>query len=306
MMPTANPKLEPDQAVCLKEDFSPCSCLVPIGSTQPRINCNGIPLDKLAFIFNETSSIIDLVVKLPSEPSSSSKIPPRLLGHQPTIILSSLSITCPKNDYILKVDPKAIQSAANHTASFMINNCDISHLDLTFLSGFNNLTKLSIIRSIGLHQSMPTLPKLIKLAVLDIRYCPGLDEWKIFPRIHSKGLKEIKLVAEMETSNYEDAMFLELMLNWAVNTSSTTLNTLHIINGGFLHVPKQISSFKVLKNLQIKNRMIGTIPSGGFSFNSPVLMLALSSCQIARIDPGAFQGKNLNRCYEEHCITTGL
>jgi len=166
---------------------------------------------------------------------------------------------------------------------------DGSQLDWGFLLGFNQLTNLTLVTVYHVEKSLPTLPLLPKLTLLEMNDVRGLNTDSIitFPTLSTGGLKTF---AFRQSEKHSDAS-VSRILDWILLSSSKTLEILKISLIGITEIPSQIPSFTALTYLNLGSNSISTIKNGALIFSVPVSALELGQNKINSIEPGAFQGK---------------
>ncbi len=189
----------------------------------------------------------------------------------------------------LQIDPNAFRSSKSYTNKFELRFIDCTLLDLSFLSGFDNLTELWFFHIDNIHRCLSSLPPLPKLARLEFFSCEGMNELHTFPSLIN-GLNKVLFDGENVTYNDET---VDRILDWLLLSSSETLEEMKMAYmNQVTRVPLKISSFKALRRLWLYENSISTIKSGAFSFSVPVSELNIRGNGIRGIEPGAFQGKN--------------
>ncbi len=185
------------------------------------------------------------------------------------------------------MDVNAFQNTKNYTKFFTLRNIDSSQLDFGFLSGFNQLTDLTLNKVQHIEKSLPTLPLLPQLSYLELYNVTGFNEPILtFPTLPTSGLKSFEFAV---SGKHTDAS-VSRMLDWILLSSAKTLEKLSIDYVGITQVPFQIPSFKALKHLNLIGNAISTIRNGSLLFSVPVTKIFMRSNNISLIEPGAFRG----------------
>ena len=196
-----------------------------------------------------------------------------------------ISIRCPNANFKLQVDANAFLTSTNRVTHVTITPCDLSELDLSFLSTFHSLTDLLLSSSVNVHQALKTLPHpLPSLSTLTLYASKGLNEMIDFPTL-SNGLTNVDI-----GGNSIDNPAASRILNWLIKSSADTLSTLYLDSNSLTDVPPQIPSLNKLVFLEMSFNQIKTIRTGELRFNSAVTNLHLRSNVIDTIQSGAFQG----------------
>lgn len=186
----------------------------------------------------------------------------------------------------MKFDENAFRSTEKYTEEFKLHKVDCQNeVDLHFLSGFHQLKTLDFYFINNIHRCLPNLPSLPRLSELRFEFANDLDKLEKFPNL-SVGLKILK-ITQSDIGDAAIGKILEALLP----SSSNTLEELELDSVPLTFVPKQISSFKTLKTLQLKSSKIQTLKAGDLTFSVPVLKMDLGFSKISTIEPGAFQGK---------------
>jgi len=273
----------------LSFDYSPCEYSVG------KVTCDDVPIKKVQTIFRRTIIPILHIFLLVIQSETNLMIPENLLDNKRA---SEVEIMHPweygdygvKNVPSMQIDVNAFRSTKSYTKAFKIANVNCSHQDLRFLSGFNQLTNLSLIGMFDIHICATTLPVLPRLTSLHLQQ--RYDTLAFFPSL-STGLK-----AAMFSGNedYPDKSLhdenIDTTMDWLLSSSSDTLEELTITQMPRLtRIPRQISSFKALRKLWLHENGLSTIKQGALSFSTPVLSLNILDNHLTDIKPGAFQGK---------------
>lgn len=287
----------PDEA-----EYSPCTCsLSPEGKF---IGCFNVLAEDVRGVFgNPNTSSIDLYHRVRINLNVSDETIPEDLLNSRTA--SHLEIHCPdRNPYRLQVDPKAFSPSYDVLTTLEIANCDLTKTDFSFLSGFFRLDKLTFTSCSNLHVMFPsTLPSLGSLTDLAIHRSYDLRELTTFPTL-SKGLKAFRLYGNAETSALNDPA-VGRILDWVLESSAGSLETLQLNYNVLTEVPAQISRFKALHSLYIQNNFISLVPSCSVLFTAPVRSFAFHSSKLQHLKPNAFQG-DFSRAKAISFIDNGL
>ena len=206
-------------------------------------------------------------------------------------ITNEIGVMCIKqNAKRLEINPGAFRSSRHFTRIIRIFDCDITALDFSFLEDFRNLEIIILDRANNVHMShWSTIPahltSLHDLEVVSIG--TGLNEWTRFP-ILVNGLLTLVLC---NNSIQDPAM--DRILQWiAESPSKNTIENLDISYNQLTRIPRQISFFTQLKNIDIQcNPKLTTLHLESFNFASSSLnFLNLEYSNVGNIGTGAFQG----------------
>ncbi len=189
----------------------------------------------------------------------------------------------------LKVHPDAFRSSKNYTQKIDLNDFDCSELNLSFLSGFDQLKNLTFSNVLNMQHCLPSLPPIPNLILLDFQRCSGLGEVTSFPKLtNGLILFGFSPIPMDESSNDQT---ISRILDWILLSSSSTLQFLkHEDNKYLTRVPDQIPSFIALKSLILRRNNISIIKTGSLAFPSPLTWLNLYGNGIETIEQGALQG----------------
>jgi len=273
-------------------DYSPCV------HSNGNVVCDQVPLEEVQKVFKRTPFPRLLSVKLVLQPEvfSESVIPENVFG---TKQILDILIEYPLDSYYdnkLQVDVNAFRSTKSYTTNFTINNIHCTLLDLSFLSGFDKLTKLHFNNIYKIQHCLPSLPPLFRLITLYISHCSGMNELYNFP-VLTNGLKDARFanddISKFHSNKIINDETLDRIIDWLLLSSANTLEEMSVIYMNQLtQVPIKISTFKALRKLWLYDNSISTIKSGAFSFSVPVSLLSIHRNGIREIEPGAFQGKH--------------
>lgn len=258
---------------------------------------NNIPLNQVKALFHQKAADVTYLggILLLLQPLKNEYIPSNIIGrnHRFTRIIH---IACTRNRgdisvTKLRVDRDAFSFTRNVTRIVKIDYCDLSDLDLNFLTGFNNLEQLAFEFTANLHMftsflSLPQLPSLSALSVSGVS--SGFDELVGFPKL-MKGLEAFQL--SNLTSEKVNTASIHGMMNWLAVSSTDTLKKLVIQDVNSREIPPLLSSFRRLETLIIEKDKIPVIRSTALTaFSAPVVILSLYNNGINHIEPGAFRG----------------
>ena len=191
----------------------------------------------------------------------------------------------------LAIDLNAFSPITRNSAQYLwIEHCDLSGLDFSFLTGFNQLQELIILHPSNIGKAkwdlLPPLPALQHLYIDDGEFSNN-TEWakKLPPLVH--GLSEIHLIG-MGMARYE---IVESIFQWLLISSSETLKILEISSWHNLtRLPSQLPLFPNLNHFKIdcSNFEIAVIkelwlPSGASK-------IKIEQCGVLEIEPGAVRG----------------
>ena len=275
------------------ENYSPCVCSY-ITNLGYSITCEGVSLLDISDAFNRTTGadlyFVDLYLSAfdASPENGEIMIPSDLLGYRHSA--AKIYLNGPRRllrNYFLKMDPNAFRSSKDMAQTFGISDFDIGRLDFNYLSGFGKLSCLTFgaLSNVGL-ADWTSLPPLPSLNNLDFSESPDLNDWAIFPRL-TRGLE----IMSLSYNEIRDSP-MENILNWVISNSANTLQSLDIYGNNLTNIPRQMSSFSNLIEINVafqktKNLSIST---GSFSLSSQVSRIDAQYCGIENIEPGAFQG----------------
>ncbi len=273
-----------------EQNYSPCTCTNIYGII---ITCAGIDLEEVRQVFNRTSAdgaqhSDNFYLTLPSPTNAYDilTIPTDLLNDQ---TIDYIYITCPSTSisrrYQFRADPKSFRSTRLRTKSLSVTNCDLSLLDLAFLTGFDALTNLNFDDSSDVQTSLLSLPSLPSLTGLSFYSCPDFGSSNSFPTLNN-GLNYLSLGG----NGWTDERVAKI-IDWTLDTSIDSLTELLIFGNSLSVPPPQIASFTRLNFLWIRdNTGPLTLTSGSLTFQFPVFVLDVSNNAQLIIEAGAFQG----------------
>lgn len=269
-----------------RPEYYPCTL-----STTPfyGVICQGVVWSEIPKAFNNMKVLRFPRVDLYPGPSDDF-IPADFTSNRSTIELN-IVFPDPHNPVQVRIDRNAFRSSSSTLSKFVIENCDVSQLDLSFLTGFTNLTELIFSGTTNIHKCLPTMPYGFNhLVSLIIYLSKGMAELTTFPQLYV-GLETFHVTGEYGRTP-DDGAAAGRVLDWLVETSSHTLKKLgQSAMEDLTEVPEQILSFKRLDTIHLENNAITTVKSGAFKFSSvPGKELSLSYNELSLIEPNAFQG----------------
>ena len=266
-------------------DYSPCVCSSTVwGET---VLCGGMPLTTITQltkhqqknIANEIE-IFRLIIQYPEQ-----LIPANFLADHR--VMKQIYLECESSVQQIKIDQDAFKSSGNFTKAIKINSCDTSGLKFHFLNGFHQLQELLFIMVSYVYLAdWFSFPPLLGLKIFVTDFGTGVKEWSQFPYLEN-GLSEIWLI-----SCGIDDIAIDRILEWLQNSpTKDTLTTLSIQKNAITTIPRQISSFKNLKQLDMSfNPLSPILPFKSFEMAIPHFHVTLLATDINTIETGAFQG----------------
>ena len=206
-----------------------------------------------------------------------------LVGKLPATIV----LACNSSQNLLKVDRDAFKSGQDYTTAVYITNCDLSQVNLNFLEGLNQLRTLGFESTPNLQSSLAsTLPSLPLLTFFEISSCPDFGQVEgLFPSL-TVGLNSLYLIQ----NDWSDKI-MSNVLNWALKSSASTLQSLYLSWNKLTAVPVEVASFTKVNYLWFHgNSEAMSVQSDSFNFATPLQVLDLSNASIVDVQEGAIQG----------------
>ena len=301
----------------------PCTCTVirsDNGQKTITITCpQGITVPQIQSTFNRMvveTQISNLVLNLPP---GTNALPANLLGkHRASVIqligpppnggaLSTLTVylivNCIKILFKellvflkMQIDQNAFRKSAPFTTLFILQQFNLANINFNFLTGFDALVMIQIIKSTNLQQppNLPTLPSLTEFLVDGTSIFPTGRSSRSLPNLTKLSRGLTKLILTNSSMTDED---ISLYLDWVLPNSRDTLQELNLDLNSLTKIPDQISSFMVLNSLSIKGQEPDNgsfkISQGSFEFTQFLVKpIDLSYNKIKFIEPGSFKGIN--------------
>jgi len=215
----------------LSFDFSPCEY------SFGHVTCDDVPIEEVQEIFRRTIIPILHIFSLEIRSETNLLIPENLLD---TKRASEVEIMHPIDYYThpsyynvttlqspsMQVDLNAFQSTKSYTKAFKIQSVNCSRQDLRFLSGFNQLTNLTLFGMYDIHVCAETFPVLPRLTSLHLQQL--YDTLEFFPSL-TTGLK---VAVFSGNEDYPDKSLhdenIDQTMVWLLQSSSQTLEELTI------------------------------------------------------------------------------
>ena len=277
--PTTIAKYCPDISPCIYVEHNDCKYDV-------NIECNA-PMEEVKAVFSSfTASLqifrITLYVQSPGD-----TIPADILGRSLTTFY--LTIIGNINFPSISIDPEAFRSSRLTIESVEFQKLDMSQVDFQFLAGGIRVHSLSLLRLSNIQRSLPTIPALPGLALIQIYLSTGLNqEWQ-----NNNG--STSLLPNGLTNFYAAECGLDdggmgQLLDWLMPNSAATLRILLFNGNKISSIPRQISSFQQLYSVKIFRNIVDlTVPSN--SFNGTINQeIGLGLSRVVRVEPNAFIG----------------
>lgn len=227
------------------------------------------------------------------------------------VTVGSLGINCYSSSLPLTVNPSAFTGTKLVTSSLTLSGCDLSKLDWTFVTGFTNLSSISISSSSNFHTTFYTLPSasLTKLAILSLASgdLNGFSSSSVnYPAVLEQGLKGLYINSgygphadsgpQYTTTGMSDTAIEFFLAKWVTPTSSKTLNNLALNNLYLTRIPSDVFKYTNLTKFEIKdNRKFLVVQANSFNISQRnddglPFQLTLYNNYITTIQAGAFQG----------------
>ena len=138
--------------------------------------------------------------------------------------------------------------------------------------------------------TFPNFPiRLSALKSLTFRNCIGWSNLSSSPRNMYKGALTQLYITDSYDMRDET---MDFIMDWAVQSFNTTLESVYIYNNNLTRIPPLITLLNRLKFLDLKDNFFTHIFAGSFSFKegTEIVLVTLSNCGIQQIQPGAFEG----------------
>lgn len=200
--------------------------------------------------------------------------------------MTTLKLYCPSRLNALQLNADAFRASQSVLQTLNVENCELSSLNWTFLSGFNNLSSLTINYASNLHATFYTLPLLPALSSLTLYSITNLNQWTTFPPLSSNGLTQANIIYNYDLG---DAA-IGRILYWMLYTSASTMTSLSIAANTLTIVPRQIASFTELTSFSFYNNLAPLTISAGSLALPKLSEIYLDNSRITSIEPGAFGG----------------
>jgi len=277
-------------------DFRPCEY------HKGAIVCDRVPIEEVQIIFLKTSPLLVDLIQLVLRPVSDRFIPADIFGNKKTnaLQIKFFGVPCDcdgvkKDSLNLKIAPNAFRFTQNLTSKLILGTLDCSELDFSFISGFTQITNLTLLDVGNIQLCLQRIAELPRtLTHLEISYPTGMNEILNLPNL-TNGLTVAKFAGfpERDPTRKWDIETMEKVLDWVLLSSANTLKSLSFTRMNLMtEVPSQIiRSFADLCRVWLTKNNITTIKTGAFSFKVPVCVLDLVNNGITQIEPGAFQGE---------------
>lgn len=197
-----------------------------------------------------------------------------------------LELQCSSNTSKFEVSKNAFRSSQNYTTELFITNCNLQLIDFAFLTSFNNLNFILFDKSVGLQQSLQSLPnplpKLTHVRCTDTNLNGIVD----FPVLSSELLFLVLPNAQLDDDD------CSRILDWIATASNATLVNLYLSNNNLTKIPSQISKFSAIENIWMSNNRITTLPTNAITIAYIIryFNIFLDGNEIHTIEPNAFNG----------------
>lgn len=161
-------------------------------------------------------------------------IPDNLLANKVT---SRLKIDC-GNVLPMYVSENAFNSTKGFSNSFELSGCNLSNSSMGFLDGFSQLLLVTVDATSSMGLIFPSFPvQLPKLTTLTLSNGIGWNKLTSSPQpLKAEKLTKFYLTGSADMT--DEAM--EIVMNWAVLSFNSTLESLNIISNNLTRIPRQI------------------------------------------------------------------
>lgn len=266
------------------QDVSPCICYNdPNGNAG--LSCIGTNITDVVEVFDRVFIRQLLYFKLLQFSPQEDGIPEYLMKN--TNVLD-LVIQC-KESSPLQIANNSFKDQKTFTTSIELTGCNLSDTTLGFLEGFVSLLSLTIDSIPNMGLLFPNFPiRLSEMALLTINNCSGWSKLSSTPRSMYQGILKTLYLTFSNDMN-DDVM--SIVMDWALRSFNTTLESIYIYGNNLENIPQQLQSFSRLKYLDLKDNSFNIIANHSLVFKEAALrLLILSKSKIQEIQPGAFQG----------------
>lgn len=204
--------------------------------------------------------------------------------------VGKLNLNC-GDSLTTKIDKDSFNSTRPVTTVVELHTCLLKDSDLSFIEGFIKMTSLLIenFQEMGkLFSTFPTnLPTTNNIKFLQ---CAGWNTLMNTPSPVVDARKFIRLDVVKSIDMSDDAM--NVVMEWAVQSFNSTLESLYIYSNNLTRIPSQIEFFGRIENLDMKNNLFPRILSGSLKLTSnSVGFIGLSNCGVQQIESNAFEGR---------------
>ena len=273
------------------QDYSPCLCRYgnPTDETGIYVTCTTTATVAVMAVFNRTDAMELQYFALLNFKDGQDGIPDNLLVNKVT---ARLIIEC--GDFLpMYVSENAFNSTKGFSNSFEMSGCNLSNSSMSFLDGFSQLLSVTVDATSSMGLIFPSFPvRLPKLTTLTFSNGIGWNKLIRSPQpLKAEKLTKFYLTGSADMN--DEAM--DIVMNWAVISFKSTLESLNIISNNLTQIPRQIESFDQLSYVDLRGNSFSLVLTRSIVMKAvDIFLVSLSNCQISEIQPSAFQGTSIN------------
>ena len=272
-------------------------------SSSLGLNCKAISTKQITEILNTPNQTVEIDIFLLEATSTVGEIhiPANFLSYR--IITDLLNLKChgkqknEKQQVQITIDPNAFNLSSKTLRELCIINCDLEHLNFSFLTGFNQFRVLKIKNPSNIEKvkwnHLSLLPNLKELEITineelqnDWNEWNNWNAWTLQLRSLTNRLEKFTCYAGV------DDEAADRLLQWLLNSSVKSLEFLEMNQAKITRIPPGISKFQYLIDLKIScnDTKIKMLAKNSIKFNILPQTISIYKCGISELQPGAIEG----------------
>ncbi len=192
---------------------------------------------------------------------------------------------------LLTVDPTAFRSSKDTLESFRMSHLNTTKIDFGFFNEIPKIKEIDFFKITDIEKSFHTLPPMPSLSKLTFYSMNGLKDvlkpGNLF--LQGGGLNDL-LIYNCDFDEND----VDVVLNWALPSSSQTLRFIDIAFNRIEFIPRQVKAFQNLETLNVKQNSGNLSLPKDSIYMIPRLdngVVQIEDSPIVFLESGAFQGK---------------
>lgn len=225
---------------------------------------------------------------------SGEPLPSNILNNKNVQVIDLACLSTSNATWKLTIHPEAFISSKSSAWKFSIASCDVSELDLGFLSNLPKLTEVKLgpeAMNVGIFLTKLGSVELPPLNKLTLERCEGFQilTQEILTPANFTSLQQFTLTKALD---FRESL-VPIILDWLISSSAEdTLENLNLDDNGLETISYDVANaFVRLRFFSYRNNRVSVLKQSSFLLaRSNLFDIGLSYNNISVIEEGAFQG----------------